>query len=75
MLDVVIKHNLALKTVVNNVDLLIFSSRVLPPAHWRKLYTLTKQREYRVFSNCKVHDIMNCLICRNMSEVLSVGCL
>ncbi|KDP26133.1 hypothetical protein JCGZ_22234 [Jatropha curcas] len=38
LLDDIIMHDQALKAVLNNVELLVFSSRELPPEHWRKLY-------------------------------------
>lgn len=47
-----IEQNLALKaTVTNNVELLVFSSRLLPPENWRKLerfclFLLKCQRRY-----------------------------
>lgn len=37
ILDDMIDHNLALKAVIKDQQLLVFSSRELPPDHWRKL--------------------------------------
>lgn len=39
LMDNLIIHDQALKTAINNVELLIFSSRELPPELWRKLFT------------------------------------
>ncbi|KAF2284378.1 hypothetical protein GH714_021286 [Hevea brasiliensis] len=38
LMDDLIIHDQALKAVINNVELLVFSSRELPPEHWRKLF-------------------------------------
>jgi len=37
LVDEIILHDYALKAVVNNLEILIFSSRELPVEYWRKL--------------------------------------
>ena len=41
LLEDINEHNLALKTTINDVDLLIFSSLELPREHWSKFKLLS----------------------------------